>query len=69
MPLPKDWDPTPTINDTFDLADDDPNRCPDTDGTNLCHRPNGHDAEGRGHFDKHTRTVWWPSLITKKRKP
>jgi hypothetical protein len=69
MPLPDDWHGRPSINDVSDLADDDPNRCPETGHGHICHRPAGHNAEGFGHFDNNTRTVWWPETITRERRP
>lgn len=60
MPLPDDWNGRTGINDIYDLADDDPERCQATRGDLNCHRPYGHDAAGFGHWDNHTRTVWRP---------
>jgi hypothetical protein len=60
MPLPDDWQPRRTVNDVFDLAADDPDRCRAVRDGLACNRPVGHDAVGFGHFDAATRTVWWP---------
>lgn len=61
MPLPDDWEGTPSINDIYDLAEDDPTRCQATRGLAYrCHRPAGHDAAGYGHWDAVTQTIWWP---------
>ena len=60
MERPNDWLGRPGVNDVYDLAGDDPARCPAERGELGCNRPAGHDAVGFGHFDAATEAVWWP---------